>query len=269
MTERMERLRDAGSDAVQQGVEAAQRGVERAQDAVSLAAASARTQAEDAAERAAAVVAKVKPRLRGVVHEYSFFAALLLGAFLIIRAEGAVATTAMAIYAAGICGLFGISALYHRVTWKPRARVWMKRLDHSMIFVFIAASVTPFALLAADGALAITILCVAWGGAIAGVVLSLAWIGAPKWVSAIVYVALGLVGAALAPDLIASLGWTAALGVALGGVLYIIGAVIYAAERPDPAPAVFGYHEIFHSLVTGAAATHYAVIAFALLPLAA
>jgi hemolysin III len=144
----------------------------------------------------------------------------------------------------------------------------MRRLDHSMIFVFIAASVTPFALLAADGALAIMILCVAWGGAIAGVVLSLAWIGAPKWVSAIVYVALGLVGAALAPDLIASLGWTAALGVALGGVLYIVGAVIYAAERPDPVPAVFGYHEVFHSLVTGAAATHYAVIAFALLPLA-
>lgn len=268
MTERMERLRDASADAVARGQEAASRGVELAQDAVTQAAQNARTQAGEAADRAAAAIERVKPRLRGVIHEYSFFVALILGALLVWRARGAEATTAMAIYAVGICGLFGVSALYHRKNWQPRARAWMRRLDHSMIFVFIAASVTPFALLAAHGALAITILCIAWGGAIAGVVLSLLWIGAPKWVSAIVYIALGLVGAALAPDLISTLGWLPVLGVALGGVLYMIGAVIYAAGRPDPLPAVFGYHEVFHSLVTGAAATHYAVIAFALLPLA-
>ena len=148
-------------------------------------------------EQAADVVAKVKPRLRGVIHEYAFFAAIALGALLVAarqrRPPGRrdVRSTRRA-----ICGLFGISALYHRVNWRPpRARAWMRRLDHSMIFVFIAASFTPFALLVLHGTQATTMLAVVWGGALAGVVLSLLWVGAPKWLTAIVYVALGMLGA--------------------------------------------------------------------------
>jgi hemolysin III len=268
MTERMERAAEAAARRVEAAQDAASRSVDAVQEAASRGLEAAQRGVEVAQDAAADVVAKVKPRLRGVIHEYSFFAAIALGALLVWQANGGRETAAMAIYAAGICGLFGVSALYHRVTWRPRARAWMRRLDHSMIFVFIAASFTPFALLVLQGPLATAILAVIWGGALAGVVLSLLWIGAPKWVSALVYVALGMVGIVTAPDMWQELGWLPVAGVALGGALYTAGAVIYATGRPDPVPAVFGYHEVFHSLVTGAAATHYAVIAFAVLPLA-
>ncbi|MCD6727109.1 MAG: hemolysin III family protein [Solirubrobacteraceae bacterium] len=279
MTERIERLRDAGADAVERGQEAAARRVDATREAASrrMSAAqgaatrkvqAARAGALEMRDQAAAAAAKVKPRLRGVIHEYAFFVAIVLGALLVWRSQGGVETAAMTVYAAGICGLFGVSALYHRVTWRPRARAWMRRLDHSMIFVFIAATFTPFALLVLEGSLATLILCIVWGGALAGIVLSLLWIGAPKWVSVVVYLALGLVGATAAPEIAARLGWLALGGIALGGALYAAGAVIYATGRPNPKPSVFGYHEVFHTLVTGAAASHYAVIAFAVLPLA-
>ncbi len=268
MTERVERIRERSVEAVQgraqAAQDAAQRGVEAAQDA----AARGVEAAQDAADRAAAAVARVKPRLRGVIHEYSFWTAILLGVILIALANTAREVVATSVYAAGIIGLFGVSALYHRRTWGPAARAWMRRLDHSMIFVFIAASFTPFALLVLHGPLATWILIVVWGGAIAGVVLSLLWVSAPKWVSAIVYVAMGWVAVATIPQAWATLGWLSVAALGLGGALYTAGAVIYATGRPDPAPATFGYHEIFHSLVTGAAATHYLVIAFVVLPLA-
>jgi hemolysin III len=249
MTERVERMRDQAVDAVQRG-----------QDAV-------RSGAAEAADRTAAVVAKVKPRLRGVIHEYAFFTAIVLGATLVAVSSDR-ERLATSIYALGICGLFGVSALYHRHDWAPRARAWMRRLDHSMIFVFIAATVTPFALLVLHGTLATTILAVVWGGALAGVVLSLVWVNAPKWLTAIVYIALGMVAVVTIPELWTSLGWLSVAGLALGGALYATGAVIYATGRPDPRPQTFGYHEIFHTLVTGAAGAHYAVIAFAVLPFA-
>ncbi len=267
MTERMERAAEAASRRVEAAQDAASRGVDAVQEAASRGIEAAQRGVEAAHDAAADVVAKVKPRLRGVIHEYSFFVAIALGALLVWQATGGRETAAMVIYAAGICGLFGVSALYHRVTWRPRARAWMRRLDHSMIFVFIAASFTPFAMLVLDGALAVTILAVFWGGALAGVVLSLVWVSAPKWLSAIVYVTLGMVALVTAPEMWQALGWLPVVGIALGGALYTAGAVIYATGRPDPAPAVFGYHEVFHTLVTGAAATHYAVIAFAVLPL--
>lgn len=257
----MERLRERGQEAAQ---DAAQRGADAFESARERGA-----EAFDAARgQAAAVVARVKPRLRGVIHEYAFFVALALAGLLLLQANGGRELTAMAVYAAGICGLFGVSALYHRHTWQPAARAWMRRLDHSMIFIFIAASVTPFAMLVVHGTLATVMLCVVWGGALGGIIMSLVWIGAPKWVSAVVYTALGLAGAALMPELWSSLGWLSVAGMALGGALYATGAVIYATGRPDPWPATFGYHEIFHSLVTAAAGAHYAVIAFAVLPLA-
>jgi hemolysin III len=208
----------------------------------------------------------VKPKLRGVSHEVAFFVSLGCGVGLILAASDGRARLAASIYAVAVSALLGTSALYHRVTWRPKARRWMKRLDHSMIFVLIAGTYTPVALLALRGTLSNTILIVVWAGALGGVIFKLAWIDAPKWLFAAVYVALGLVTAAIFGELPATIGWLGVAGLAGGGLLYIVGAVIYASGRPDPAPRVFGYHEVFHALVIVAAALHYAVIAFAVLP---
>jgi hemolysin III len=203
-----------------------------------------------------------KPRLRGVIHQWAFFVAVVLGAVLVTFAPAGEARTATLVYALAVCGLFGVSALYHRVTWPPRARRWMRRLDHSMIFVLIAGTYTPFALLALHGPLATAILVSVWAGAAAGVLMKLVWIDAPKWLVAATYVILGWVAVAAFPQLATSLGITGMAMVAAGGVLYTAGAVIYALRRPDPVPAVFGYHEVFHVLVILAAALQYAVVAF-------
>ena len=208
----------------------------------------------------------VKPRLRGVLHEYAFFVSLACGIVLILAASDGRARVAAAIYAAALSGLLGTSALYHRVTWRPGARRWMRRLDHSMIFILIAGTYTPVALLALKGSLATTILIVLWAGALGGVIFKLLWIDAPKWLFAAVYVTLGLVTAAVFGELPASIGWLGVAGLATGGLLYVIGAVVYASGRPNPWPKVFGYHEVFHTLVIVAAALHFAVIAFAVLP---
>ena len=209
----------------------------------------------------------VKPRLRGVSHMYGAIVSVPLGIALVIAAPNGRATLAAAIYAFAVTGLLTTSATYHRIDWRrPSARAWMRRLDHSMIFVLIAGTYTPFSLLVLDGTLATAVLIVVWAGALGGIVLNLVWITAPKWVTATVYVALGWVAVIAMPQLAERLG---ALGVALlmgGGLLYTAGAVIYAARRPDPAPAVFGYHEIFHALVLAAAAAHFAVVAFYALP---
>jgi hemolysin III len=208
----------------------------------------------------------VKPRLRGVSHQYAFFISLGCGVALILGASDGKARLAASVYAVAVSALLGTSALYHRVTWRPNARRWMRRLDHSMIFVLIAGTYTPVALLALKGSLASTILIVLWAGALGGVVFKLLWIDAPKWLLAGVYVALGLVSAAVFGQLPAAIGWLGVAGLATGGLLYVLGAIVYASGRPNPWPKVFGYHEIFHALVIAAAALQYAVIAFAVLP---
>lgn len=209
----------------------------------------------------------LKPRLRGVSHQWAFVAAVVLGAALVIAAPAGEATLAAGIYAVSVAALFGTSALYHRITWSSAAaRRWMRRLDHSMIFFLIAGTYTPFALLALDGTLAAVILVVVWAGALGGIVLKLAWIDAPKWLISGVYVALGWVAVAAFPQLYEGLGITATAMVAGGGVLYTLGALVYATQRPDPSPRVFGYHEVFHVLVIAAAALQYAVVAFWVMP---
>jgi hemolysin III len=212
------------------------------------------------------MIGKVKPRLRGVSHEYAFFISIATGAALIAAASDARARLAVSVYAAAVTALLGTSALYHRVTWRPAARRWMRRLDHSMIFVLIAGTYTPVCLLALHGSLAQTVLIVVWAGALGGVVFKLLWIDAPKWVLVLVYIALGWVSAAVFGQLPAALGWLGLAGLAAGGLLYTLGAVVYASEWPNPWPKTFGYHEVFHALVLGAATMHYAVIAFAVLP---
>ena len=208
-----------------------------------------------------------KPRLRGVSHEWAFFVSIPLGVWLVVSAPSGKAGLAAGIYALSVALLFGASALYHRITWaSAAARRWMRRIDHSAIFVLIAGTFTPFALLTLDGTLATVILVAVWAGAAAGIVMTLVWIDAPKWLLAIVYVALGWVAVAAMPAMLDDLGVTAVGLVAAGGALYTTGAVIYARGRPDPAPTVFGYHEIFHVLVIAAAALQYAVVAFYVVP---
>jgi len=208
-----------------------------------------------------------RPQLRGVTHQWAFFVFVVLGVVLVVTAPPGRATLAAAIYAGCVALLFGTSALYHRVTWKTDgARRWMRRLDHSAIFLLIAGTYTPFALLVLDGTLADVVLAVVWVGAIGGIILKLLWIDAPKWLAASIYVALGWVAVAVTPDLIDEVGVTAAVLVGMGGLLYTVGAVIYALRRPDPIPTVFGYHEVFHALVIAAAALQYAVVAFWVLP---
>jgi len=209
----------------------------------------------------------IKPRLRGVSHQWAFFVSLVTGAALVITAPAGRATFAAAVYALSVAALFGTSALYHRITWASQAaRRWMRRLDHSMIFLLIAGTYTPFALLVLDGTLATVILSLVWGGAVGGIVLKLVWIDAPKPLVAVIYVVLGWVAIAAFPNLIDRLGIAGAAMIAVGGLLYTVGALVYAIKRPDPAPAVFGYHEVFHALVIAAAAVQYAVVAFLVVP---
>ena len=208
----------------------------------------------------------IKPRLRGVLHEYGFFVSLATGIALIVSAPGGRARAAAAIFAGAASALLGTSALYHRVEWRPALRRWMRRADHAMIFVLIAATYTPVALIALSGTLPRLILIAVWAGALLGVLVKLVWIDAPKWLFALIYVLLGWTTAAVAGQLPAAVGWLGAAGFLLGGLLYTAGALIYATRRPDPAPRTFGYHELFHAFVLAALALHYAVIAFLVVP---
>jgi hemolysin III len=231
-----------------------------ARDAVGERATAARDAAADA-------IAAVKPRLRGVSHQWAFFVSLFGGGALIVAARTPRATLAVTIYAVSLSGLFGTSALYHRVNWRrPEVRRWMRRLDHSMIFLLIAGTYTPFALLVLHGALATALLVAVWAGALGGTIVEMIWIEAPKWVTAIVYLSLGWVAVVAFPELWRDLGVAGTLLIAAGGLLYSIGAVVYATQRPNPNPAVFGYHEIFHLLVIAAAAAQFAAVAFFALP---
>lgn len=203
----------------------------------------------------------LRPKLRGVSHAWAFWFALVAAIVLAVVVDGARQTTAAAIYGVGLCALFGASGIYHRWRWDPRWRPLLRRIDHAAIFVFIAASYTPIALLVLTGTMRWTILAVVWTGAVGGVLMSVLWIDAPRWLVAAVYLALGWVAVAATPQLIDRLGAAPLLLLAAGGVLYSVGAVIYALKRPDPWPKTFGFHEIFHALVIAAAVVHFTAIA--------
>jgi len=204
------------------------------------------------------VEAGLKPRLRGVSHQYAFFVSVLAGVVVVAAASGARERGATAIFAVAGATMFGGSALYHRIDWQPHARRWMRRLDHAAIYLLIAGTYTPFALLALEGAWRWTILGIVWTGAAAAIALKLAWTDAPKWVAAVIAVGLGWIGAVVLPQLWDRAG-AAGVGVlAVGGVMYTAGAGVYARGRPDPVPAGFCYHELFHALVIAATACQYA-----------
>jgi hemolysin III len=213
--------------------------------------------------QAASLDPRLKPRLRGVLHQWAFAVSVVTGIGLVLEAGSARARVAVAVYALSVAALFGTSALYHRVNWRTlSARRWVRRLDHTMIFVLIAGTYTPFGLLVLNGALGTAILIAVWCAALAGAVFKLVWIDAPGWLGAATYVSIGWIALVALPELLERLGIAAVGALALGGILYSVGAVIYAHKRPDPVPTVFGYHELFHLLVIVAAALQYAVVAF-------
>jgi hemolysin III len=174
--------------------------------------------------------------------------------------RGGPAGASTGVYAATVTALFGTSALYHRINWAPRARGVMKRLDHSMIFVFIAGTYTPVAVLTLHRSSAIPVLIVVWSGALTGVLLKTVWPGAPRWVSVPCYLGLGWVGVFVLPQLMHTAGVAALVLIIIGGVFYSLGAVVYGTKRPDPWPGTFGFHEVFHLCTLVAAVCHYIAI---------
>jgi hemolysin III len=214
----------------------------------------------------AAMHDELRPRLRGVFHEWAFFAALAAGAMLVVFAEGALAMLSSWVYAVALAAMFGASALYHRFPWRTAARrLWARRLDHSMIFVFIAGTYTPFALLAFEGATRWLLLLIAWLGAALGLVLELLWVDSPRWLSAVAYLLVGWVGILAIPQMFSGVGVAGTVLVIVGGGLYTLGALVYAAKWPDPFPRTLGFHEVFHLLVVAAAVTQFVAVTFVVL----
>jgi hemolysin III len=207
---------------------------------------------------------ETRPRLRGWLHVWAAAVSVAAGIVLVVVAgatRGADAGLATAVYALTVPLLFGTSAVYHRVSWStPARRAVMSRLDHSMIFVFIAGTYTPFALLAMPPRTGRIVLAVVWVGAVAGVLLKVAWIGAPRPLTVPIYLALGWVGVFVLPDLLRHGGVAALVLIAAGGLVYTLGGIVYATRRPDPVPHVFGFHEVFHLCTVVAALCHYVAI---------
>ena len=205
-------------------------------------------------------VSPKRPRMRGVLHQYSFFVALGMGLVLVVAAAD-LARFASAVYATALAGQFGVSALYHRITWTPRARRWMRRLDHSMIFILIAGTYTPVAVLLLPRPFGLVLLATVWLATTAGVAFNLAWITAPRWIPAVLYLVLGWSAVVALPDLVAVMHLPTVFCLVVGGVAYSTGALVYATQRPNPAPAIFGYHEVFHALTVVAAVLHFSAVA--------
>ena len=201
------------------------------------------------------------PILRGVFHLWAFVAALAAGVVLVVLADGALEIVSSWVYAAALAAMFGASALYHRLQWRSAAkRLWARRLDHSMIFVFIAGTYTPFALLRFEGRTQWLVLILVWLGAALGLVLELVWLDSPRWLSTVAYLLVGWVGVLTIPQLFTGAGVAVAVLLLVGGGLYSLGAVIYAIQWPNPFPRVLGFHEVFHLLVVAAAAMQFVAV---------
>jgi hemolysin III len=206
----------------------------------------------------------VKPRLRGVLHTWAAVVTIATGFTLVCLPQRAPVRWGSAVYSLTILALFTTSAVYHRRHWATnRARALMKRLDHSMIFVFIAGTYTPLCLALLHGATRLALLLVAWIGALLGVVTSMLAPHAPRWVTVPLYVALGWVAVFVMPDILHGAGVAALVLLVTGGLLYSLGGVAYATRRPDPVPGVFGYHEVFHLCTVVAAGCHYGAVVLA------
>jgi hemolysin III len=216
--------------------------------------------------RIVSAVAELKPRLRGLLHAAAFLAAVPLGVVLILQAETSLGRAAAVVFAASVVTMFGASGLYHSPPWPERPRRWLRRIDHAGVYGLIAGTYTAFGLLALKGNWRPVVLGIVWIGALAAIVFKFSWIDAPTWISSVIGVALGWVGVIVFPQLLGEIGLGASLLVLAGGLLYTAGAIVYAFRRPDPYPAVFGFHEVFHVLVIAAVACQYSAVAFFVLP---
>ncbi len=203
----------------------------------------------------------VRPLLRGVLHEVAFVVVALVGIAFGAALDGRRLVAAV-VFAASAAAMLGASALYHRRMWGPRGRLWMRRADHAGIYLLIAGTYTPVGLLAMHGTLQRVMLAVVWAGAAAAILFKFCWVGAPKWVSVVLGITLGWVGVAAMPQLAHSAGLAAVILLAVGGIAYTAGAIVYGLKRPDPFPRVFGYHEVFHAFTLVALACQYVAIAF-------
>ena len=203
-----------------------------------------------------------RPLLRGTLHQAAFMVALVVGSLFIAYSEGGRRRVAAAVFAGSVAAMLGASALYHRITWSPRVRPWMRRIDHAGIYVLIAGSYTPVGLLSLHGTLQHVTLAIVWAGAAVAIVLKFVWVEAPKWLAAVTGIALGWAGVAALPQVAHTAGVAAVVLLGVGGLAYTAGAIVYAMKRPDPIPHVFGYHEVFHALTLVAVACQYVAIAF-------
>jgi hemolysin III len=200
-----------------------------------------------------------RPLLRGVLHAWAFAVSCVVGVLFVAFAPAH--GVAAAVFAISASLMLGTSALYHRITWTPSRRLWMRRADHSALFLLIAGTYTPVALLGLHGAWRTSVLAVVWAGAAAAIVTKLFWVGSPRWVSAAIGLALGWVAVVALPQLAHNEGLAPLFLLAAGGLAYTAGAVVYALRRPDPNPRVFGYHEVFHALTIVALSCQYVAIA--------
>jgi hemolysin III len=205
---------------------------------------------------------RARPLLRGVLHGGAFVASCVIGVVFVLAAPKDRVLPALA-FALSATVMLGTSTLYHRVRWKrTAARLWMRRADHAGIFLLIAGTYTPVGLISLHGSWRVTTLAIVWTGAAAAVALKLCWVRAPKWLSAVVGVALGWAGVAAMPQVAHHDGITPVVLLGAGGLAYTAGAIVYALRRPDPFPSVFGYHELFHALTIAALACQYVAVAF-------
>jgi hemolysin III len=200
------------------------------------------------------------------MHALAAIAAIALAPIVITMGPGGGARWIVALYALAVVGLFGVSAGYHTLAWGTRAHGLMCHLDHSMIFVFIAATYTPLAVFVLEGRARPLILALVWGGAIAGILRRFVWPDAPRWVAILPYLAVGWAAILVVDDMWVAMGVAGFVLLLVGGLLYSIGAAVYATARPNPWPRWFGHHEVFHLLVVVAVAAHYVTVNFFALP---
>jgi hemolysin III len=197
-----------------------------------------------------------------MLHEGAFWFSLVAGALLVAEASGTRRVISATVFAASVAACFGASALYHRVTWQPHLRLWMRRVDHAGVYLLIAGTYTPVGLLALSGGWRLGVLGVVWTGAAAAIVLKFVWVGAPRGLAVGIGIALGWVAVVAVPKLVTAIDAAGFVLLVTGGLLYTAGAIVYARRRPDPFPTVFGYHELFHALTIVAVACQYVAIAF-------
>jgi len=203
-----------------------------------------------------------RPVLRGVFHQIGFAVSLVVGTLLIVGADGAREHVAAAVFAAAVAVCFGSSALYHRITWTPQLRLWMRRVDHAGVYLLIAGTYTPVCLLVLTGAWRWTVLAIVCAGSGAAAIFKFVWVVAPKWLAAVIGITLGWAAVPILPQLASRLDPAGVALLGAGGLVYTAGAIVYARRRPDPVPAVFGYHELFHALTLIAVSCQYVAIAF-------